>query len=144
MKFVFPTTLGAGRFIKADIPFPAAMADFVAVVEIVCGILFLLGLLTRLAAVPLIIDIVVAMISTKIPLWLGTSRLPAPPVPPQVGFWAVLHESRSDIAQFLCSIFLLVVGAGPWALDALRARHSAQKPADLNAEERPFAGVEHA
>jgi putative oxidoreductase len=122
MKFVFPTTLGAGRFLKLGIPVPEIMAPFVGVMEIVGGILFVLGLCTRLAALPLLIDIVVAIASTKIPLLLGTSPLPLPPVPPQVGFWAVLHEIRSDDAQLLCSLFLLLVGAGPWALDALLAR----------------------
>jgi len=122
MKFVFPTTLGAGRFLKLGIPVPEIMAPFVGVMEIVGGILFVLGLCTRLAALPLLIDIVVAIASTKIPLLLGTSPLPLPPVPPQVGFWAVLHEIRADDAQLLCSLFLLLVGAGPWALDALLAR----------------------
>src|SRR4030095_3644186 len=65
---------------------------------------------------------VVAIASTKIPLLLGTSPLPPPPVPPQVGFWAVLHEIRADDHQLCCSPFLLLVGAGPWALDALLAR----------------------
>ena len=122
MKFVFPTTLGVGRFLKLGIPVPEIMAPFVGVMEIVGGTLFVLGLCTRLAALPLLIDIVVAIASTKIPLLLGTSPLPPPPVPPQVGFWAVLHEIRSDDAQLLCSLFLLLVGAGPWALDALLAR----------------------
>ena len=122
MKFVFPTTLGVGRFLKLGIPVPEIMAPFVGVMEIVGGTLFVLGLCTRLAALPLLIDIVVAIASTKIPLLLGTSPLPPPPVPPQVGFWAVLHEIRSDDAQLLCSLFLLLVGAGPWALNALLAR----------------------
>jgi len=122
MKFVFPATLGVGRFAKLGIPAPATMATFVGVVEIAGGTLLMLGLLTRVAAVPLIVDMLVAMASTKIPIFLGTSPLPLPPVPPQVGFWAVLHEIRSDEAQFLCSLFLLLVGPGPLAVDAwLRA-----------------------
>lgn len=122
MKFVFPATLGVGRFTNLGIPAPELMSTFVGMVEIVGGTLLLLGFLTRLAAVPLIIDIVVAIASTKIPLFLGTSPLPPPPVPPQAGFWTVLHEIRSDDAQLLCSLFLLLVGAGPWAVDALLAR----------------------
>src|SRR5919109_4908152 len=121
LKFVFPATLGMGRFHALGIPAPALMATFVGLVELIGGLLFLLGWFTRLAAIPLMIDIVVAILSTKIPLWLGTSPLPPPPVPPQVGFWAVVHEIRSDVAQLLCSGFLLLVGAGPWALDALLA-----------------------
>jgi uncharacterized membrane protein YphA (DoxX/SURF4 family) len=121
LKFVFPATLGVGRFSALGIPAPELMAAFVGVVEIIGGTLFLLGWLTRLAAIPLMIDIVVAIISTKIPLWLGTSPLPPAPVPPQVGVWAVLHDIRSDDAQLLCSFFLFLVGAGPWAVDALLA-----------------------
>jgi len=122
MQFVFPTTLGVGRFLTLGIPVPEIMAPIVGVLEIVGGTLFILGLCTRLAALPLLIDIVVAIASTKIPLLLGTSPLPPPPVPPQVGFWAVLHEIRADDAQLLCSLFLLLVGAGPAAFfrDACR------------------------
>lgn len=138
LKFAFPNTLGVGRFVKIGIPAPGDLATFVAVVEIVCGTLLMLGWFTRLAAVPLIIDIVVAILSTKISLLLGTSPLPAPPVPPMAGIWAVLHESRSDFAQLASSIFLLVAGSGPWALDALLAR-----PGGDTAElppRRPFLG----
>jgi uncharacterized membrane protein YphA (DoxX/SURF4 family) len=122
MKFVFPATLGVGRFTKLGIPFPDLMASFVGCVEIVGGVLLIAGLLTRVTAVPLLIDMVVAVLTTKIPLYLGTYPLAPPPVPPQFGFWAVLHEIRSDEAQFLCTAFLLWVGAGPWALDAVLAR----------------------
>ena len=122
MKFVFPATLGVGRFTKLGIPFPGLMATFVGWVEIVGGLMLIAGLLTRLTAVPLLIDMVVAMLTTKVPLYLGTYPLAPPPVPPQSGFWAVLHEIRSDEAQFLCTAFLLIVGAGPWALDAVLGR----------------------
>jgi len=54
-KFLFPNDLGVGRFIKIGIPAPQVMAPFVGVIELVCGTLIILGLLTRLAAVPLII-----------------------------------------------------------------------------------------
>jgi putative oxidoreductase len=129
-----------GRFLKLGIPVPEIMAPFVGVLEIVGGTLFVLGLFTRLAALPLLIDIAVAIASTKIPLLLGTSPLPPPPVPPQVGFWAVLHEIRSDDAQLLCSLFLLLVGAGPWALDALLAR---RRRGSTRAQERLASPVPH-
>jgi hypothetical protein len=61
---------------------------------------------------------IVAILSTKISMYLGHSPLPLPPVPPQIGFWAVMHEWRSDIAQLACSAFLLLEGPGPWSLDA--------------------------
>ncbi len=118
MKFVFPATLGVGRFTKLGIPFPGPTASFVGWVEMLGGLMLIAGLLTRVAALPLIIDMIVAMLTTKVPLYLGTYPLAPPPVAPQSGFWAVLHEIRSDEPQLLCSLFLLAVGAGPWALDA--------------------------
>src|ERR1700687_721098 len=51
-KFLFPDSLGVGRFVKIGIPWPQAMAPFVGVVEIVCGSMLLIGLITRLATVP--------------------------------------------------------------------------------------------
>jgi len=104
-KFLFPEALGAGRFTKIGIPAPAFFAPFVGVVEIACGLLLVLGLATRLATIPLLIDISVAIATTKIPM-LG-----------QNGFWAAAHEARTDYSMLLGLIFLLVVGAGPWSLD---------------------------
>lgn len=106
-KFLFPATLGVGRFAKIGIPNPQFMAPFVGVIETVCGALLIVGLLTRLAALPLIIDIVVALLETKFPYWL------------EHGFWAAAHESRTDFAVLLGSLFLLAVGPGPLSLDAL-------------------------
>ena len=118
-KFLFPGDLGVGRFIKIGIPAPQVMAPFVGMIEIICGTLIILGLLTRLAAVPLIIDISVAILSTKIPILLGhglwrfsLSKLPT------YGFWSMAHEARVDYAMLLGSIFLLIVGAGAWSIDA--------------------------
>jgi uncharacterized membrane protein YphA (DoxX/SURF4 family) len=111
-----------GRFTKLGFPFPDFTASFVGGLETVGGLLILLGLGTRFVAVPFLIEMVVAMLSTKIGLYLGTSPLPLPPSPPQTGFWAVLHEVRSEYAQLLTVAFLLCAGPGPWSLDALRAR----------------------
>jgi putative oxidoreductase len=118
-KFLFPNELGAGRFVRIGIPAPEVMGPFVGTVEIVCGLLIILGLLTRLAAIPLIIDMCVALISTKLPILLGhgfwrfsLSKLPA------YGFWSMAHEARTDFAMLLGSIFLLILGAGAWSLDA--------------------------
>jgi uncharacterized membrane protein YphA (DoxX/SURF4 family) len=61
---------------------------------------------------------IVAVLSTKIAIFLGNSPLPLPPSPPQTGFWAVLHEIRSDYAQIMTSIFLMIVGPGKWSIDA--------------------------
>ena len=105
-KFLFPAELGAGRFAKIGIPAPEVLAPFVGVVEVVCGLLILAGLLTRLAAVPLIVDMLVAVSTTKIPMLLKS------------GFWAAAHEARVDFAMLLCLLFLLAAGAGPWSADA--------------------------
>jgi putative oxidoreductase len=118
MKYVFPNQ-GVGRFIKLGIPAPEFTANFVAILEIAGGVLIMSGLLTRLIAIPFIIEMIVAMVSTKVPMFLGTSPLPLPPVPPQIGFWAVLHEVRSEYAQLAVVIFLLITGPGRWSLDAL-------------------------
>jgi putative oxidoreductase len=118
LKFVYANQ-GVGRFTKLGMPFPAFTANFVACLEIVGGLLLLSGLLTRLIAVPFIIEMIVAILSTKISLYLGTSPLPLPPALPKVGIWAVLHEVRSEYAQMLTVAFLLINGPGKWSLDAL-------------------------
>jgi len=128
MKFVFPNQ-GVGRFTKLGFPLPHFTATADGWFEIIGGLLLLTGLLTRLIAVPFIIEMFVAMASTKIPLYLGTSPLPLPPVPPQIGFWAVLHEIRSEYAQLLTCAFLLVSGPGRWSVDALLARRRARPEA---------------
>ena len=121
LKFVY-TNQGVGRFSKIGIPAPELMAHFVAVLEIVGGILLIAGFLTRVIAIPFVIEMVVAILSTKVTLYLGTSPLPLPPSPPQTGMWAVLHETRSDYAQIMSVLFLFAAGPGPWSLDALLAR----------------------
>jgi putative oxidoreductase len=120
LKFVYANQ-GVGRFTKLGFPFPAATATFVGTLEIVGGLLLLLGLLTRVAAIPFIVEMIVAMLTTKIALYLGHSPLPPPPSPPFVGGWAVLHEIRSEYAQLLTVAFLLVNGPGRWSIDRVRA-----------------------
>ena len=119
-KFLFPEALGVGRFVKIGIPYPEIMAPFVGVFEIGCGSLILLGLLTRLAAIPMIINMTVAILSTKIPILLGCGywMFNLPKVS-QYGLWGMAHEGRTDFSIILGSIFLLIVGAGSWSLDAL-------------------------
>jgi len=121
IKFVFANQ-GVGRFTKLGFPAPHFTATADGWFEIVGGLLLLTGLLTRLIAIPFVIEMVVAMLSTKIPMYLGTSPLPLPPVPPQIGFWAVLHEIRSEYAQLLTCAFLMIAGPGRWALDAVLAQ----------------------
>ena len=106
-KFLFPAAVGAGRFEKIGFSAPEFTAQFVACFEIACGSLVLLGLLTRLAAIPLIVIMLVAITSTKIPILQ------------QSGFWKMAHEARTDWSMLLGSIFLLIVGAGRLSCDAL-------------------------
>jgi len=107
-KFLFPAALGVGRFIKIGIPAPQFFAPFVGIVEILCGALLIVGLFTRLATIPLIIDISVAIVTTKIPM---LSR---------AGFWATVHEARTDYCMLLGLVFLLLVGSGPFSIDQRR------------------------
>jgi len=104
-KFLFPAALGAGRFAKIGIPAPEFFGPFVGVVEIVCGASLIVGLLTRLVSIPLLIDIIVAIATTKIPM-LSKS-----------GFWATMHEARTDFCMLLGLIFLIIVGSGTLSFD---------------------------
>jgi putative oxidoreductase len=121
LKFVYANQ-GVGRFTKLGFPLPAETAHFVAVAEITGGLLLLFGLFTRPVALFFIGEMIVAILSTKISLFLGTSPLPLPPAPPQIGIWAVLHEIRSDYAQLFTCIFLALVGPGIASLDEKFAR----------------------
>ena len=112
-KFLLPEVLGAGRFAKIGIPAPEIMGPFVGVVEIVCGGLLILGLLTRLAAIPLLIDISVAIISTKVPILLGHGYwIFTLQKYPRSGFWSMMSEARTDFSMWMGLLFLLIVGAG--------------------------------
>lgn len=105
-KFINPSEVGAGRFTKIGLPNPEFLALFVGTFEILCGILVLLGLLTRLAAIPLLIIMLTAISTTKIPILL------------ERGFWAMAHDSRTDFSMLLGSIFLMIIGAGVWSIDS--------------------------
>jgi len=122
-KFLYPAENGAGRFAKIGIPSPDVMGPFVGVVEIVCGALILIGFMTRLAAIPLIINMLVAILSTKIPILLGHGFWGfSLRTLPYYGIWGMLHESRTDFAMLFGSLFLLIVGAGAWSVDAKAQR----------------------
>jgi uncharacterized membrane protein YphA (DoxX/SURF4 family) len=94
-KFLFSEQLGVGRFIKIGIPAPQIMAPFVGGVEVICGGLIVLGFVTRMAAFPLLIDISVAILTTKLPMLV------------QDGFWKMAHEARTDYCMLLGLLFLL-------------------------------------
>jgi putative oxidoreductase len=122
-KFIYPDALGTGRFVQIGIPAAHVMAPFVGVVEIVCGTLVVLGLLTRAAAVPLLINISVAIVSTKVPILLahGFGGFALPKLE-RYGFLSMLHEARTDFSMWLGLVFLLFVGAGRISVDRLLAR----------------------
>ena len=105
-KFLFPSEVGAGRFAKIGLPSPEFLGPFVGTFEIVCGSLILIGLFTRLATIPLLTIMAVAIYTTKIPTLL------------KVGFWKMAHEGRADFSMTMCALFLLIVGAGAWSMDA--------------------------
>jgi len=120
IKFLFASQ-GVIRFTKLGMPMPEVLAPAIAVLEIAGGLALLVGFMTRPFALLFIGEMIVAILSTKVPMLLGTNPLPPPPVPPISGFFAVLHEMRDDIAQLLCSILLLWYGPGPWSIDLRRA-----------------------
>ena len=106
-KFIFPAIRGAGRFEKIGLPSPEFMGSFVGTFEIVCGILIILGLLTRFASIPTLIIMLVAIATTKVEI-LTTD-----------GFWEMMHASRTDWAMLLGSLFLIIKGGGKYSIDWL-------------------------
>ena len=112
-KFLFSAIRGAGRFEKIGLPSPEFLGSFVGSFEIVCGLLILIGLLTRLASIPLIIIMLVAIVTTK-------SEVLA-----EKGFWEMMHGSRTDWAMLLGSLFLLIKGGGFWSADKILTKNGA-------------------
>jgi putative oxidoreductase len=128
-KFLYPADLAAGRFAKIGVPSPEIMGPFVGGCEVLCGALLIVGFLTRLAAIVLLIDISVAIVSSKIPVLLGHGfwgfslmKLP------RYGFWSMMHEARTDFSMWLGLLFLLIVGAGRWSVDATLMRGRTRSP----------------
>lgn len=119
-KFLEPAARGAGRFEKIGLPSPEFLASFVGVFEVTCGALILVGLLTRLAAIPLTLIMLVALVSTKLPILLGHGFWGfALRDLSSYGFWSMAHEARTDWSMLLGALFLLIVGAGRISLDAM-------------------------
>lgn len=117
-KFLYADLRGPGRFESIGIPFPEFSGYMVGGMEIVFGLMVLIGFLTRFAAIPLIVIMITALFTTKLPILLGT------------GFWgfslrelehygllSMLHESRNDLAMLIGSIFLWIKGGGYWSVD---------------------------
>lgn len=122
-KFLYPADLGSGRFEKIGIPAPEFFGPFVGTFEMVCGVMVLLGLLTRLTVLPLIAIMLVALVTVKIPILIGSEFLGFSLRPlSRYGLLSMLHESRNDLCMLLGSIFLLLTGAGPLSIDAKISR----------------------
>jgi putative oxidoreductase len=122
MKFLFENQ-GPGRFAKIGLPAAHELAYFVGSVEVACGALLLVGLFTRLAAIPLVIDMIVAVATTKVPLLFGPGPEPIAAMP-KIGFWAFAYQARLDVTMLIACVYLVVIGAGVWSIDAIRASRS--------------------
>src|ERR1039458_5457042 len=107
LKYIDPN-MGVNRFAKIGFPHPYFTAHFAGAFEIVCGFLVLIGLLTRIAAIPLLIVICTAIATTKVP---ELSR-------PNQGFWFMVSDARTDFSMLLSLLFLIVAGSGLWSLDS--------------------------
>jgi putative oxidoreductase len=127
LKFLYASQ-GVKRFTLLGFPYPEFTAHAIGVLEIVGGILLILGLFTNIVAIIFLIQMLVAFLSTKISMYNGTSPLALPPAPPQTGFWAVVHESRSDYSQLLLMLFLLITGPGKWSLDRFFSKDTDHHP----------------
>ncbi len=107
LKYIDPH-MGVLRFAKVGFPFPGYTAHFVGTFEIACGLLVLFGLFTRVASIPLLIVILTAIATTKIPELFHSGQ----------GFWFMVSDARTDFAMTMSLLFLISAGAGPWSLDA--------------------------
>ena len=104
-KFLFPEARGEDRFEKIGLPEPELLGTMVGSFEIICGSLILIGLLTRVASIPFIIIMLVAIATTKMDILANE------------GLWEMLHASRTDWSMLLGSLFLLIKGGGKWSVD---------------------------
>ncbi|EPG75744.1 DoxX family protein [Leptospira fainei serovar Hurstbridge str. BUT 6] len=123
IKFLYANQ-GVGRFTKLGFPEPGIVSGFIGGLEIAGGLLLIAGFLTKPIGCLFIIEMIVAMLTTKVPLYFGTSPLASPQAPPIVGIWAVLHEIRSEYAQLLGSLYLVLSGPGRNSIDAILKRRA--------------------
>ena len=104
-KIQFPHLRGAGRFKDMGLPAPEFLSYFVASFEVLCGALILLGLFTRLAAIPIIFIMVGAIVLVKLPILLDEN------------FWVMMYISKIDFAMLIGAVFLMIEGGGRWSMD---------------------------
>jgi putative oxidoreductase len=99
------------NFIDWGIPFPTVLTPFVSGVEFFGGLLLLLGLFTRIAAVPLVVVMIVAVLSAKLNQVDSLETL--------LGF--------EELAYMALFGWLAVAGPGPISLDYLLQRWRAKQ-----------------
>ena len=117
LKYLDPK-MGVVRFTRIGFPHPYFTAHFVGTFEIVCGFLLLLGLWTRAAAIPLLIVILTAIATTKVPELFRVGQ----------GFWFMVSDARTDLAMFCSLVFLITEGGGAWSLDARKTLERGETP----------------
>jgi putative oxidoreductase len=113
LKYIDPN-MGVVRFTRIGFPHPYFTAHFVGTFEIGCGLLVLLGLWTRAAAIPLFIVITTTIATTKFPEVFYANQ----------GFWYMVSDARTDFAMFCSLLFLISVGGGAWSPDVQKERES--------------------
>jgi putative oxidoreductase len=111
LKFLDPA-MGVNRFTRIGFPHPAFTAHFVGTFEIICGLLVLFGVITRVSAIPLLIVISTAIVTTKIPELFRSNQ----------GFRYMISDARTDFAMFCCLLFLIIAGPGSWSVDGVWSR----------------------
>lgn len=104
-KYLVVTMLGPAYFKEIGFGHPMFWSYFTGAFEIVCGFMILFGLLTRLASIPLLIIMIAAFITTKLPILT------------EKGLLTFLHEYRIDFSLTLLLILLVVYGGGKWSVD---------------------------
>jgi len=110
LKYKLIQWLGPGRFAEIGFGHPFFWAYFTGAFEVTCGLLVLTGFWTRLASIPLLIIMIVAFITTKIPILMDK------------GFWTFTHEYRTDFSLTLLLILLIIYGGGRWSADGRRKK----------------------
>jgi putative oxidoreductase len=113
LKFIDPN-MGVARFTRIGFSHPYFTAHFVGSFEIACGLLVLLGLWTKVAAIPLLVVIMTAIATTKVPELFRVNQ----------GFWYMVSDARTDFAMLCSLLFLILAGGGAWSLDALLGREN--------------------
>lgn len=110
LKYKLIQWLGPGRFAEIGFGHPFFWAYFTGAFEVTCGLLVLTGFWTRIASIPLLIIMIVAFITTKIPILMDK------------GFWTFTHEYRTDFSLTLLLVLLIIYGGGRWSVDLSRKK----------------------